>query len=112
MREDAVQIRLDSIDSQLVRLNAALMGDVAIGHHGIVGRLEKLEGMAAEAPLLHRGIEEKAEGKVAVVDARLGDLIAEWGRFKGLAIGLAAGVSIAGGFGGTWLFNAVLGGGG
>lgn len=107
----AVQERLDSIDAQLARLNAALMGDVAIGHHGIVGRLEKLEALAAEAPAVQRTIEAKAREGDRKLHGRLDEMVAEWSRFKYVAIGLAAGVSVAGGFGGTWLFNAFLGGG-
>lgn len=97
--------RLESIDSRLARLEGGFFGDTAIGHHGFVPRIEKIEGMAVEAEGIHRQIERHAEIKANEVreDARkaraqlagtLAAIQSEWRRFKATAVGIGIGSGI------------------
>lgn len=97
--------RLESIDSRLARLESGFFGDTAIGHHGFVGRLEKIEGMAVEAEGIHRSIERHAEIKAnevredarkarAAIHENLEEIRTEWRRFKAMAVGIGIGSGI------------------
>lgn len=103
--EEKILQRLEGVETQLTRLNAAVTGDDAIGHKGLVPRLEKIELLAAEAPQVHADIEKRLAGNInAVADdarekrseiyARLDAQEGNWTRAKYLAIGIGVGSGI------------------
>ena len=61
------------ITSGIARLERALLGDVSIGHQGLVARVSDLENLARSAATLHDGIDDRR----AVDDTRLGDRMDE-----------------------------------
>lgn len=102
MTGDEFASRLESIDGRLARIESGFFGDTSLGHHGWVGRLEKLEGLAADAPTLHTEIKQAAAEEANIVreEARRArrelhekfDAIEdEWKRFKAIAVGIGIG---------------------
>jgi hypothetical protein len=112
--------RLDTIDDRLGRLSTAIIGDEAIGHKGLAGRLEKLEVITAESPNVHTvmktEIQEAIEG--VRVEAREGraalhkkvDALYDWkNKVTWSAAGIFFGASTGGGFLGSWLWSNLSG---
>lgn len=102
---EALASRLESIDGRLARIEGGFFGDKGAGYHGWVGRLEKLEGLAAEAPSLHKSIEDHATRQVDKVRAearqarrdlheKFAEIADEWKRFKYIAVGIGIGSGV------------------
>lgn len=117
MVEDAEILgRLDGIQRHLARLETALVGDPAVGHKGIVARLETLELINVESSAVHQGIEERARLERSKIHDRIDemeeatnkriDLIFEqWNRVKYTAAGVGVGVGLVSGVSAAWVAN-------
>lgn len=94
---------LRDLHSRFLWVERAILGDPSIGHVGIVQRMEVIE--AAHLKLDER----RVEGERRLND-RISGVVNEWTRAKYTFIGAAVGIGVASGFGGTWLFSALVGG--
>jgi hypothetical protein len=95
--------RLDGIQRNIARLETALIGDPAVGHKGIVNRLETLELLNGETAAAHQGIEDRTASELAKVAARVDALAEDWRKFKYMAAGAMLGAGVAGGGVGAWV---------
>lgn len=106
--------RLDGIERHLARLETALIGDKAVGHKGLVPRVETLELINAETPAVHAAIEERAREARAKLHGRIDDLEEEtsariatlfdqWNRLKYTAVGISIGIGLVGGVSGAMI---------
>lgn len=107
-----VKARFDHIDRAIADLTTALTGNKAMGHRGIVERLDTLELLNAEVPGVHSEMEERnkrARGdihdRVDEVRAQYAELEKQWARFKAFSAGIAVGAGILGGGVGAWVIN-------
>ena len=108
--------RLDGIERHLGRLETALIGDVAVGHKGIVARLETLEIVNVESPNVHQGIEDRAaDGRSKIherideleehTNQRISQLFDQWNRVKYTAAGIGVGIGLVSGVSAAWISN-------
>lgn len=108
--ELSIDARLERIEASIARMERAILGDPSVGHQGLVTRVERLEVHDKEATDAHYAIDQRRSDGDRKLHERVDEIAGDWSRAKATLLGLAIGVSVAGGFGGTWLFNAAFGG--